>query len=55
MKMDPFRKWMTRAIVVLVVLNATSLYSNWRLVKHLRSPTPTVEIQNAADAALQAK
>lgn len=54
--MVQFDKWMRRAIVVLVVLNLSSLYSNWRLVQSLRAPLPHVEeISHAAESALQAE
>lgn len=55
--MDPYRKWTSRALVVLVVMNVSLLYANWRLIYQLRShDTPRVqEVRNAANDALRSQ
>lgn len=55
--MDQYHKWMRRAVIVLLVMNMSSLYSNWRLISQLRAfhTTPAEEVRHAADAALQAQ
>lgn len=53
--MDQHRKWVTRFAIIMVVMNLSVLYSNWRVIRVVKESTPIscLQVKNEIDAKLQ--